>query len=106
MPCERKHIEWIQGRIADVEIAHHGLGAEVNDAIAALYEAADSALAACDESPCVWHLEDDYWMPGCIDENEGLSYTQRMLRDPLGWKHCPHCGRKIAPLPAAPEEKP
>ena len=91
MPCELKHIEAIRSALGDREASNAGYVAAVGMAITA-------ALSACDESPCVWGPYRDTGMmkPSCCvfkwmpEESEAMTY-------------CPHCGRKIAPLPAAPE---
>ncbi len=94
MPCERKHIEAIRSALGDREASNIGYVAAVGKAISA-------ALAACDERPCVWTETSRGFGPfnvaGCVDRAYGNDH---------GFTYCPHCGRKIAPLPAAPEEKP
>ncbi len=95
---ERKHIEAIRyawEHILDDDYTGDGV-----------YAAISAALSACDESQCVWTVEtwtgdvnehDAYAVPGCGRQTYSLRH---------GFTYCPHCGRKIAPLPAAPEVKP
>ena len=96
MPCERKHIEAIRAKIRDLRVEDGLIG--IDDRITVLL---DAALSACDESPCVWEMVGGRVLrPSCLGENPHVMWSM--------WSHgnmtyCPHCGRKIAPLPAAPE---
>ncbi len=66
------------------------------------------ALAACDESPCVWTVKPSGrdFIPGCAPETSSAEAGWRYAWSAgfvKSMTYCPHCGHKIAPLPAAPE---
>lgn len=90
MPCSREHVEAIRDIVNEYDrfIVGH--------VACKLIAAVNNALAACDET-CVW---DD-------DGNTSCGMTEMevecslVVPDPI--IYCPHCRRKIAPLPAAPE---
>mgnify|MGYP001769463284 CR=1 FL=1 len=101
---ERKHIEAIKEAWAVVDARVDWDNMPIGQTAAALDDAIAAALAALDESPCVW-MEDGgrvikttcghYWQP--LDDGDRVDFP-----------YCPFCRRKIAdaPLPAAPEVKP
>ena len=106
MPCERKHIEAIEEASCIVASCMNGhIGWQLRSRVVNLLH---TALAACDESPCVWKIgkfSQDY-VPGCAPETSSVAGGWRYVWG-AGFRrsmiYCPHCGRKIAPLPAAPE---
>lgn len=103
MPCERelKHLL----NLVNAVTAPHRHGQPVSkrrlDDLANAQVEYEESLAACDESPCVWEMVGGRVLrPSCLGENPHVMWSM--------WSHgnmtyCPHCGRKIAPLPAAPE---
>lgn len=95
---ERKHVE----AIADAIYAETRDHAEWTSGVRI---ALDSAIAACDESPCVWerrpHATVMYASCGAINGDIPTYCTPEHRR--VDAIYCPHCGRKIALLPAAPE---
>lgn len=99
MPCERKHVEAIE--VAAIRICADVTAGGSDCPVASLLDAIQAALSACDESPCVWEMVGGRVLrPSCLGENPHVMWSM--------WSHgnmtyCPHCGRKIAPLPAAPE---
>lgn len=102
MPRERKHIEAIA--VAMNALGEASIRGTDETEWTDVWGAINAALAACDESPCVWEMVGGRVLrPSCLGENPHVMWSM--------WSHgnmtyCPHCGRKIAPLPAAPEEKP
>jgi len=99
MPCERKHIEAI-----DSEVQRCVMGLD-DEQFYSLRKAVADALAACDESPCMWERigGDGPYHPSCLGNTPHVSWSV-WSRSMMAY--CPHCGLKIAHLPAAPEVKP
>ncbi len=105
MPCERKHIEAIREQRRRCCV--YSLDA-YPDAAMRLDIALREALAARDESPCVWTVKPSGrdFIPGCAPETSSAEAGWRYAWSAgfvKSMTYCPHCGHKIAPLPAAPE---
>lgn len=90
---ERKHVEAIRDSIR----LHFGENGRSLQAGEETTRAIVAALAAADESPCVW-TEDG----GCILKTACGRYWQTLEDgDRIDFPHCPYCGRKITEANAA-----